>query len=146
MHFFKTMLVLGTVTAFFVASPALADPDFDELVGKARAVDGDTLEFGFKRVDLWGADALERFQRCIVNGQTTACGADAWQVVTNFIAAGPITCKVQGKNRYHRNMAICRNANGIDIGQSMIARGMAVARTDEMPSYAAAENSARQSR
>ena len=28
----------------------------------------------------------------------------------------------------------------------MIARGMAVARTDEMPSYAAAENSARQSR
>lgn len=58
MHFFKTMLVLGTVTALFVASPALADPDFDELVGKARAVDGDTLEFGFKRVDLWGRTRL----------------------------------------------------------------------------------------
>ncbi|MCK2167535.1 thermonuclease family protein [Thalassospira xiamenensis] len=146
MHFFKTMFVLGTVTASFVTSPVLADPDFDELVGKARAVDGDTLEFGFKRVDLWGADALERFQRCIVNGQTTACGADAWQVITNLIAAGPITCKVQGKNRYHRNMAICRNANGQDIGQGLIARGMAVARTDEMPSYGSVENSARQSR
>ena len=140
----------ATITAliFIMAAPtvACADPVYDELFGKVRPVDGDTLEFGFKRVDLWGADALERFQRCVLNGQTTACGADAWQVITNLIGTGNVTCKVQGMNRYKRNMAICRNASGMDIGQAMIARGMAVARTDEMPSYARVESSAKQSR
>ncbi|WP_244271180.1 thermonuclease family protein [Thalassospira sp. GB04J01] len=126
--------------------PAHADPDFDTLSGTSRAVDPDTLEFGFRRIDLWGADALERFQKCLVNGQSTACGAEAWQVTTNLLVATPITCEVRGKNRYHRNMAVCRNANGVDIGQSLIARGMAVARRDEMPEYGATEDSAKQSR
>jgi endonuclease YncB( thermonuclease family) len=123
-----------------------ADPDFDTLSGPARAVDADTLEFGFRRIDLWGADAMERFQKCLINGQSTACGADAWQVTTNLLVANPITCEVRGKNRYHRNMAVCRNANGVDIGQSLITRGMAVARPDEMPEYEAIEARARQSR
>ncbi|QPO13927.1 thermonuclease family protein [Thalassospira sp. A40-3] len=123
-----------------------ADPDFDTLSGTARAVDADTLEFGFKRVDLWGADAMNRFQECLINGQSTACGAEAWQVTTNLLVATPITCEVRGKNRYHRNMAVCRNANGVDIGQSLIIRGMAVARPDQMPEYEAYENQARQAR
>jgi endonuclease YncB( thermonuclease family) len=123
-----------------------ADPDFDTLSGPARAVDADTLEFGFKRIDLWGADAMNRFQKCLVNDQSTACGADAWQVTTNLLVATPITCEVRGKNRYHRNMAVCRNANGADIGQSLILRGMAVARPDQMPEYEAYENRARQAR
>jgi len=125
---------------------AKADPDFETLSGTARAIDADTLEFGFRRVDLWGADAMNRFQKCLVNGQSTACGAEAWQVTTNLLVTTPITCRVQGKNRYHRNLAICRNANGMDIGQSLIARGMAVARPDQMPEYGAIEARARQSR
>ena len=123
-----------------------ADPDYDTLSGPARAIDADTLEFGFKRIDLWGADAMNRFQKCLVNGQSTACGADAWQVTTNLLVATPITCEVRGKNRYHRNMAVCRNANGADIGQSLILRGMAVARPDQMPEYEAYETRARQAR
>ncbi|HBU96577.1 MAG TPA: nuclease [Thalassospira lucentensis] len=137
------VLVLGCTLP---DGPAHADPDFDTLSGTARAVDPDTLEFGFRRIDLWGADALERFQKCLVNGQSTACGAEAWQVTTNLLVATPIICEVRGKNRYHRNMAVCRNANGVDIGQSLIARGMAVARRDEMPEYGATEDSAKQSR
>ena len=134
-------LMLGCVPAV-----SKADPDFDTLSGPARAIDADTLEFGFKRVDLWGADAMNRFQECLVNGQSTACGAEAWQVTTNLLVATPITCEVRGKNRYHRNMAVCRNANGVDIGQSLIVRGMAVARPDQMPEYEDYENQARQAR
>ncbi len=129
-----------------VPTVSKADADFDTLSGPARAIDADTLEFGFKRVDLWGADAMNRFQECLINGQSTACGAEAWQVTTNLLVATPITCEVRGKNRYHRNMAVCRNANGVDIGQSLIVRGMAVARPDQMPEYEAYENQARQAR
>ncbi|WP_430474442.1 thermonuclease family protein [Thalassospira lucentensis] len=135
--------ILITVT---IPNSAVADPDFDRLTGPARAIDPDTLEFGFRRIDLWGADALERFQKCLINGQSTACGAEAWQVTTNLLVATPVTCEVRGKNRYHRNMAVCRNANGVDIGQSLIIRGMAVARTDEMPEYSSVEDRARQAR
>ncbi|WP_417828098.1 thermonuclease family protein [Thalassospira sp.] len=122
------------------------DPNYESLTGTARAVDADTLEFGFRRIDLWGADAMNRFQKCLVNGQSTACGAEAWQVTTNLLVATPITCEVRGKNRYHRNMAVCRNANGVDIGQSLIVRGMAVARLDQMPDYETYETQARQAR
>ncbi|RCK38292.1 nuclease [Thalassospira profundimaris] len=125
---------------------AKADPDYERLSGPARAIDADTLEFGFKRIDLWGADAMNRFQKCLINGQSTACGAEAWQITTNLLVATPITCEVRGKSRYHRNMAVCRNANGVDIGQSLIARGLAVARTDQMPEYGTVESRAKQSR
>lgn len=148
---FSFMSVTGCfATIFFfmivVMAKSQADPSYDQLSGTARAIDADTLEFGFKRIDLWGADAMNRFQKCLVNGQSTACGAEAWQVTTNLLVATPITCEVRGKNRYHRNLAICRNANGLDIGQSLIVRGMAVARSDQMPEYEAVEARAKQAR
>lgn len=136
--------LLAALLAIGSTSPAQADPDYELLSGTARAIDADTLEFGFRRIDLWGADAMNRFQKCLVNGQSTACGADAWQVTTNLLVATPITCEVRGKSRYHRNMAVCRNANGLDIGQSLIIRGMAVARPDQMPEYQAVQERARQ--
>lgn len=139
-------LLIATLLAIGPTNPAKADPDYEVLSGTARAIDADTLEFGFRRIDLWGADAMNRFQKCLVNGQSTACGADAWQVTTNLLVATPITCEVRGKSRYHRNMAVCRNANGIDIGQSLIVRGMAVARPDQMPEYQAIQDRAEQAK
>jgi len=138
--------ILPVLVLILILAPMLAkaDPDYETLSGPARAVDADTLEFGFKRIDLWGADAMNRFQKCMVNGQSTACGAEAWQVTTNLLVATPIACEVRGKNRYHRNMAVCRNANGVDIGQSLITRGMAVARPDQMPEYVLIEDRAKQ--
>ena len=137
---------LCTLLLIVLAPIAHADPDYDTLSGPARAIDADTLEFGFKRIDLWGADAMNRFQKCRVNNQSTACGAEAWQVTANLLLATPIRCEVRGKSRYHRNMAVCRNANGVDIGQSLIGRGMAVARTKQMPEYGPVEDRARQAR
>jgi endonuclease YncB( thermonuclease family) len=136
------LCTLGTT----IPIPAHADNWFAPLSGKPVAQDGDTLEFGFKLVDLYGADSLERFQQCVVNGKDTACGAEAWQALTNLIAKTPVRCETKALNRYKRNMAICKNANGVDIGQQMVALGWAVARTDEMPSYAAAEQSAKAAR
>lgn len=139
--------LISAIFFLTILSPfARADETFNDLTGRARAIDADTLEFGFKRIDLWGADAMNRFQKCLVNGQSTACGAEAWQITTNLLVATPITCEIRGKNRYHRNMAVCRNANGVDIGQSLILRGMAVARPDQMPEYETVEARARQAR
>jgi len=143
------MMVGGIVMATSLMLPSLraqADEHFGPLSGKPRAVDGDTLEFGFKRVDLYGADSLERFQKCVIAGQSTACGADAWQAITNLIDKTPVRCEMKAMNRYKRNMAVCRNANGADIGQQLITMGWAVARTDEVPAYAAAEQAAKAAR
>lgn len=142
----NTILIVIMLCALTATHPAQADNWFQPLSGKPVAQDGDTLEFGFKLVDLYGADSLERFQKCVVNGQDTACGADAWQAITNLIAKTPVRCETKALNRYKRNMAICRNANGVDIGQQMVALGWAIARTDQMPSYAAAEQSAKAAR
>lgn len=139
-------MIAATSLAAFTPQPAQADNHFGPLAGKPRAVDGDTLEFGFKRVDLYGADSLERFQKCVIGGQSTACGADAWQAITNLIAQTPVRCEMKAMNRYKRNMAICRNANGVDIGLQLISMGWAVARGDDMPAYSAAEKSAKAAR
>ncbi|OSQ38575.1 nuclease [Thalassospira mesophila] len=141
------MALIATVS--LIALPgvcAQADSHFGPLSGKPRAVDGDTLEFGFKRVDLYGADSLERFQKCVIGGQSTACGADAWEAIVNLITKTPIQCEMKAINRYKRNMAICRNANGVDIGLQLISMGWAVARDDNMPAYTAAQQAAKAAR
>lgn len=44
-----------------LAGPALAA----EIVGPARAIDGDTIEVGGRRIDLFGIDAPEKEQFCL---------------------------------------------------------------------------------
>ena len=68
MRFAAAALICMFIPAF---APA------ETLRGTAEVIDGDTLEFGFRRVDLYGADSMERFQRCKRGGKTYACGARA---------------------------------------------------------------------
>lgn len=138
----SVLLPITLILLAFYQNDAKADPDYVKLQGSAKAIDADTLEFGTKRIDLWGADGLERFQKCVINNESVACGQLAWQMTTKLLSNTPITCYVRGKNRYHRNMAICKTANGTDIGKKLIASGLAVARPDETPEYTRTQDEA----
>ena len=69
------MLALFAVT---VAAIAYLDTRPGETFsGKARAVDGDSLELGGRHVRLIGIDAPEHRQTCQMAGETTPCGRRA---------------------------------------------------------------------
>ena len=120
---FAAMLVFIVTTAILPPAPASAKT----LRGKAEVIDGDTLEFGFRRVDLYGADGLERFQRCKRAGETYACGARATQALYDMTSKGALRCEVTGRNRVNRELVTCQSANGQDLSRQMILQGWAVA-------------------
>jgi endonuclease YncB( thermonuclease family) len=70
------MLILRSLIVLVVL--ALPAPALATMVeGRARVVDGDTLEVGGRKVRLFGIDAPELDQTCDAEGQLWACGAEA---------------------------------------------------------------------
>ena len=64
-------LILGVLTAAFIAVPAVAQ---SPVVGVASIIDGDTLEIHGKRIRLHGIDAPESGQFCEKDGKQYRCG------------------------------------------------------------------------
>ena len=90
-----------------------------------RAVDGDTLKQDDKRIRLIGIDAPELSQTCRSNNSVTLCGRDARDALSRLIEGG-VRCNVEGQDRWKRDLAVCFNAQGIDIAQALIEQGWAV--------------------
>ena len=116
-----------------VSSPALA------LDGPARVVDGDTIRIGQERVRLYGIDAPELNQQC----GSQACGRMAADALRKIIDDQPLSCTQEDRDRYGRVVATCK-AGGVDIGQAMVTRGMAVAYVKYSTRYLADEAEAKQ--
>ena len=68
------MWCTALLVAVLVLSAGLA---WAGITGKARIIDGDTLEVGGKRVRLHGIDAPEAKQTCTAHGKTWHCGEEA---------------------------------------------------------------------
>ena len=64
-----TALILLAVALVFPANLAQA-----EVTGRARIIDGDTIEIQIQRIRLFGIDAPEGRQRCNANGKPWRCG------------------------------------------------------------------------
>ena len=64
------------------------EPNGAEVIeGRARVVDGDTLDIGDKRIRLPGMDAPERHQQCLDSqGRPSACGRAATDFVEAMVA------------------------------------------------------------
>ena len=138
MRFAAAALVIATA-ATLIPCPVSAEM----LRGTAEVIDGDTLEFGFRRVDLYGADSLERFQRCKRAGETYACGARAIQALYDMTSKGALRCEVIERNRVNRELVTCQSAGGQDLSRHMIRQGWAVA-TEK--AFAALEQQAERAR
>jgi endonuclease YncB( thermonuclease family) len=131
------MLILRSlIVLMLLTGPTLA------LEGRARVVDGDTLELAGERVRLFGIDAPELDQVCDRGGAAWACGAAARDMLAKIVAGGRLTCAVQDVDRYGRAVAVCLRQD-TDVAALMVRQGGAMAYRRYSDRYVNAEVAAR---
>ncbi len=129
-----TLALLALATALFPAPAGAAD---------VRVTDGDSLRLGSVEVRLFGIDAPESRQLCTdADGATWACGRAAAERLRELVAAGPVRCQPQDRDRYGRLVSVC-TAAGIDLAGQLVAEGLARAYADFSDAYVPAEAEAR---
>ena len=126
--------------------PAAPSRTGEAFSGRARVVDGDSLELAGHRVRLFGIDAPERSQDCRdAAGRTYACGREAQNALSAAIGGQSVSCAPVGES-YNRDVAMC-TANGRDLSEAMIRNGHALElRQHSRGRYTAAEQEARNAR
>lgn len=102
---------------------ALADP----ITGRATVVDGDTLKIGESRIRLFGIDAPEQDQTCVsLDGDEWPCGLWVTEQVVEMVNGRSVSCTPREIDQYGRVVASC-TLNDMDIGQELVASGLAFA-------------------
>ena len=128
----------GIASAFIASSPALSQI----YLGKAIAIDGDTIDLGGQRIRLFAIDAVEASQSCERDGETWACGRDAAAALNAIVEGRNLQCERRDVDRYGRIVAVC-SRDGRDIGRAMVQMGLAVALPEFSSDYVGDEEIAR---
>ena len=89
-------------------------------LAETRIVDGDTLEIDGVVYRLNGIDAPEHGQTC----GAWNCGAEATDTLVELVKGRDVTCDPISRDGYGRVIATCF-ADGADIGQSLVDKGLA---------------------
>jgi endonuclease YncB( thermonuclease family) len=117
-----TLAVIGLLwlaTTWLGPSPA-------SVVGRAMAVDGDTLRIGQVRIRLTGLDAPELDQTCVSpDGASWECGSQARTFLSGLLKRGDAVCIPSGRDRYRRVLARC-TIDRADVGEELVGAGWAV--------------------
>lgn len=92
--------------------------------GRARVVDGDSLELHGLRIRLAGIDAPELTQTCIADRKIWDCGRQARQAL-RFLTAGNVHCDFADTDIYNRWLARCFRGQ-MSVNAAMVKRGWAV--------------------
>lgn len=100
----------------------------DEIRGKARVVDGDTLVIDGERIRLHGIDAPEMDQHCQeADGTAWPCGEKAKEVLMQM-AQGEVSCRWSAVDRYKRKVGTCSSGK-LNLNKAMVRKGFALAYT-----------------
>ena len=127
-----------------VGSPS-AHASRPTLSGRARVVDGDTLEVSGKRIRLHGVDAPESRQSCVAGDRRWECGERATRALAGRIGGRTVSCEERDRDRYGRIVAVCSNA-GEDVNAWMVSQGLALAYRRYSRDYVGKEADARAAR
>lgn len=111
------------------------------MLGSATALDGDTFAFGDDIIRIHGIDAPEATQTCLRHGEEWECGQAAVKQLQALLDRGRVRCQQLERDEYDRAVSVCE-ANGVDIGQALLASGMAVALQPAAENYREAEKQA----
>ncbi len=120
---FRIIFVLFLLSS--LAAPATAVAQV--ATGTIRVIDGDTLDVGRMRVRLYGIDAPEANQTCQTEqGLDWRCGDWVSREVRAQYQGRQARCEAMDTDRYGRMVARCL-VEGRDIGQDLVAQGLAFA-------------------
>ncbi len=111
---------------------------------RIEVIDGDSLRIAGRIIRLQGFDAPEYRQDCArADGSAWPCGRAARDRLAALAGSGDLACVDEGRDRYGRTIARCRNGAG-DIGAAMVRDGLARRlRNARDTRYAAEEDAAR---
>jgi endonuclease YncB( thermonuclease family) len=122
----------------------------EEIVGKPRVVDADTLDFSGRLVRLFGIDALEIDQVCGSGGGTWPCGKEARWAALDRLSPHWVTCVAESTSTGDltaegMTAAVCylAGAGQLDLNAWLVEQGWALADRDATDAYVAAEDAAR---
>jgi endonuclease YncB( thermonuclease family) len=110
----------------FLLALALAGPAFSNPSGPIRVIDADTIDVGGDRVRLFGLDAPEIGQPCVLAGRTIDCGTWVSDLVKARFEGRQARCTTRDIDRYGRIVATCDVA-GADMGAVIVNEGWAIA-------------------
>lgn len=111
--------------------------------GKARVLDGDTIEISGQRIRLEGIDAPEGSQTCArAGGGIWRCGQQASNALKGLIGRQSVRCETRGSDRYGRLLGICFVGTA-DINAEMVRTGLAWAFVKYSRTYVTEEAEAR---
>lgn len=114
------------------------------LIGRARVIDGDTLDIDGTRIRLFGIDAPEKAQKCRDrNARPYGCGIWSMNALQGRIDGQTLVCERRDTDGYGRTVAVCRQGD-TDINRWMVETGWAIAYRQYSNAYVEAEESARQ--
>lgn len=127
------MKAVMMAAVWLAAVPAVQAQDFS---GVARAVDGDSMVVGPRRVRIFGIDAPEYRQTCRIGWSNWSCGADAAAAMRSLVDGRQLQCTSVDRDVYGRTVATCRES-GVDIAAAMLDKGLAIALDNAPDAYLA---------
>ncbi len=133
------LALLAAVLAL-AAVPARAD-----ITGKARVIDGHTVEVAGRRVRLHGIHAPALDQTCRWPGRTIDCGTLARLALMDLTAGTDVVCRPRDRDPDGPFVAVCF-ADGFDIGRNMVHTGWALAYRAQSTVYVDTEETARKAK
>lgn len=110
----------------------------ETIEGRARIIDGDTLEIGETKIRLNGIDAPEHGQKC----ESWTCGSAATDRLAALAEGAALRCEAGSLDGYGRTIATCW-AGSIDIGAVMVSEGLAWAFVRYSDAYVSQEAEAK---
>lgn len=128
------------LTGLLAANPAAA------LEGRPTVIDAGTIEIAGTTVRLFGLDAPAADATCPrVDGTRWDCGRQAVFGLAALLERHWVTCVPQGRDARGLVTAVCRmgGAQGIDVGQRLVADGWARPDPSQSDAYVADEQAAR---
>ena len=135
----------------------VSNANSEEIYGKAKVIDGDTIHIKSHKIRLGGIDAPEIKQKCkkefirisAIIGMSFkrdySCGTISKKRLINKIDNSLIKCVSSSKDRYKRHLATCYK-NSINLNKWMVRSGYAVAYKRYSTQYVKDENYAKKNK
>lgn len=136
------LTILAGAVAQMMSLPAHA---YDDIVGVASVVDGDTIKIHGTNVRLHAIDSPEVRQSCLKYGKEWRCGKDASFALADLIGRKTVRCEILDIDYYKRPVGRCF-LGSTDLNAWMVSNGWAVAYRKYGKDYVSQEDQAKVTR